>query len=229
MRGNDSFRVTGTRAAGAATNEARIGSPRAQIGGKRDTVEMESIGIRVRSWNEEEVKHAARVAGGSHSWRPSLGATVAQGGGGGSRSSLSASPGRGDLRQSVHKMVKQKGVSSGRKYTSKYRGVHQTFPTGRWEAQFRRNGKPTSLGCFDHEEDAAKAYDRMMLWCELHADQFASTTLSPQKQGAAALNFDVSTYANDVHALERISQDDLMLELRRLGRCQSGTALSLDP
>lgn len=126
-------------------------------------------------------------------------------------------------------MVKQKGVSSGRKYTSKYRGVHQTFPTGRWEAQFRRNGKPTSLGCFDHEEDAAKAYDRMMLWCELHADQFASTTLSPQKQGAAALNFDVSTYANDVHALERISQDDLMLELRRLGRCQSGTALSLDP
>jgi len=27
--------------------------------------------------------------------------------------------------------------------------VHQTFPTKRWEAQFRRNGKPTSLGCFD--------------------------------------------------------------------------------
>lgn len=33
-----------------------------------------------------------------------------------------------------------------RVYTSRYRGVHQTFPTRRWEAQFRRNGKPTSLG-----------------------------------------------------------------------------------
>lgn len=206
-----------------------MGTTRTQIGGKRDAAEMESIGIRVRSWDEEEVRHAARVAGGSRSWRPSFGATFASNGGGGSRSSLSASPGRGDVRQSVHKMAKQKGVSSGRTYTSKYRGVHQTFPTGRWEAQFRRNGKPTSLGCFDHEEDAARAYDRMMLWCELHASELVTTTLSPQKQGAAALNFDVSTYANDVHALERISQDDLMLELRRLGRCQPGTAFALDP
>eukprot|EP00740_Mantoniella_antarctica_P003912 CAMPEP_0181357156 /NCGR_PEP_ID=MMETSP1106-20121128/4802_1 /TAXON_ID=81844 /ORGANISM="Mantoniella antarctica, Strain SL-175" /LENGTH=420 /DNA_ID=CAMNT_0023469983 /DNA_START=148 /DNA_END=1411 /DNA_ORIENTATION=+ len=71
-------------------------------------------------------------------------------------------------RQSVHKVARQKGVSSGRTYTSKYRGVHQTFPTKRWEAQFRRNGKPTSLGCFDQEEEAAHAYDSMMVWCELH-------------------------------------------------------------
>ncbi len=28
------------------------------------------------------------------------------------------------------------------------RGVHQTFTTKRWAAQFRRNGKPTSLGTF---------------------------------------------------------------------------------
>jgi hypothetical protein len=35
------------------------------------------------------------------------------------------------------KVSKAKGQSSGRTYTSKYRGVHQTFPTKRWEAQFR--------------------------------------------------------------------------------------------
>ena len=36
------------------------------------------------------------------------------------------------------------------------------------------------------------------------------------------LNFDVATYTNDLHALEHMSQDDLMLELRRLGRAQAG-------
>lgn len=46
----------------------------------------------------------------------------------------------------VSKAVKSKSNASGRTYTSRFRGVHQTFPTRRWEAQFRRNGKPTSLG-----------------------------------------------------------------------------------
>jgi hypothetical protein len=52
------------------------------------------------------------------------------------------------LRSSVPKITraaKVKGQGS-RTYTSKFRGVHQTFPTRRWEAQFRKNGKPTSLG-----------------------------------------------------------------------------------
>ena len=94
------------------------------------------------------------------------------------RTHVSAADGKDDFvsrqvgetgaRQSVHKVARQKGVSTGRTYTSRYRGVHQTFPTRRWEAQFRRNGKPTSLGCFDHEEEAARAYDRMLVWCELH-------------------------------------------------------------
>eukprot|EP00775_Hariotina_reticulata_P012372 gene12372-12507_t len=59
--------------------------------------------------------------------------------------------GSGDLRLmiSISGVGKVGGGAGGRTYTSRFRGVHQTFPTRRWEAQFRRNGKPTSLGCFD--------------------------------------------------------------------------------
>lgn len=92
---------------------------------------------------------------------------------------------------------KAKGNSNGRTYTSKFRGVHQTFPTKRWEAQFRRNGKPTSLGCFDAEEEAARAYDKMMLWCELHH-------ATGVKGGIT--NFDHSDYEQDVSWLLNITQ-----------------------
>jgi hypothetical protein len=100
----------------------------------------------------------------------------------------------------------------GRSYTSKYRGVHQTFPTRRWEAQFRRNGRPTSLGCFDHEEEAARAYDKMMLWCELHG-------VSNVKGGVT--NFDVADYESDVHWLQQVTQDELVQILRSDGRRQA--------
>ncbi|GBF96070.1 AP2-like ethylene-responsive transcription factor [Raphidocelis subcapitata] len=100
----------------------------------------------------------------------------------------------------------------GRTFTSRFRGVHQTFPTRRWEAQFRRNGKPTSLGCFDREEDAAAAYDRMMLWLEMHGG-------GGSKGGVT--NFDVSRYAGDLAWLASISQDALIEALRTEGRRQA--------
>lgn len=37
----------------------------------------------------------------------------------------------------LSKAVKTKSNTAGRTYTSRFRGVHQTFPTRRWEAQFR--------------------------------------------------------------------------------------------
>lgn len=108
--------------------------------------------------------------------------------------------------------AKGKATSSGRTYTSKFRGVHQTFPTRRWEAQFRRNGKPTSLGCFDREEEAARAYDKMMLWCELH-------NASGVKGGIT--NFDPTEYEADIPLLQQISQDELVAILRSDGRRQA--------
>eukprot|EP00238_Polyblepharides_amylifera_P006231 CAMPEP_0196577538 /NCGR_PEP_ID=MMETSP1081-20130531/6594_1 /TAXON_ID=36882 /ORGANISM="Pyramimonas amylifera, Strain CCMP720" /LENGTH=166 /DNA_ID=CAMNT_0041896493 /DNA_START=260 /DNA_END=760 /DNA_ORIENTATION=+ len=132
----------------------------------------------------------------------------------------------GGTRQSVHKVARQKGVSSGRTYTSKYRGVHQTFPTKRWEAQFRRAGKPTSLGCFDNEEEAARAYDKMMVWIELHSADIRPT-MGHLKGGGT--NFDVREYLEDVPELNRLSQDELVQMLRREGRSQaaSNTAAAL--
>jgi len=131
-----------------------------------------------------------------------------------------ADDGSAELRQSVHKAAGKKGIAGARTYTSRYRGVHQTFPTRRWEAQFRRAGKPTSLGCFDREEEAARAYDKMMLWCEIHHADLR--TLGLLRNGVT--NFPPGDYAPDMTALREMSQDDLVAELRRMGRLQSAGA-----
>ena len=102
-----------------------------------------------------------------------------------------------------------KNQVSGKPFTSRFRGVHRTVPTKRWEAQFRKDGKPTSLGCFDSEESAAIAYDKMMIWCELH-----------QRGGnkGCLTNFDPERYKDDLAWLQSISQDELLKELRKKGR-----------
>jgi AP2-like factor (euAP2 lineage) len=138
--------------------------------------------------------------------------------------------------------VPKPGGGGGRTFTSRFRGVHQTFPTRRWEAQFRRAGRPTSLGapafgrdrglgvrkhraragaalcsgaapqplptdpkpaptpagCFDREEDAARAYDRMMLWIEMHGAGSGAR--------GGVTNFDVSAYAGDLAWLAGVTQ-----------------------
>ena len=68
----------------------------------------------------------------------------------------------------------------------------------------RRNGKPTSLGCFDHEEQAARAYDKMMLWCELHNS-------SGVKGGIT--NFDPTEYEKDLQHLSSVTQVRSRLKL----------------
>lgn len=99
--------------------------------------------------------------------------------------------------------------TSKRPFTSRFRGVHRTVSTKRWEAQFRKNGKPTSLGCFDSEESAARAYDKMILWSELHGKAGAKPSV---------MNFDPEQYKQIAPWLQRISQDGLLQALRREGR-----------
>lgn len=141
----------------------------------------------------------------------------------------------------LHKGMKQQRTQTGRKFTSQFRGVHQTFPTRRWEAQFRRGGRPTSLGCFDEEEQAAQvrrvcdtaagslcmcprctsfisslqAYDRMMLWCHLHGE------FGTLKHGIT--NYDMKEYESEYEWLSTVSQEELIESLRGHGRKQAAS------
>lgn len=158
----------------------------------------------------------ALLSGGpGHPGLGSLGLGVAPSGGMMGSGGPGAGVGPGALPRSLGragKASKSKGSGGGRTYTSRFRGVHQTFPTRRWEAQFRRAGKPTSLGCFDREEEAARAYDKMMLWCELH-------NVTGVKGGIT--NFELSEYEGDVAWLQKITQDQLVQVLRSDGRRQA--------
>ena len=104
--------------------------------------------------------------------------------------------------------------AGGKLYTSKYRGVHQTFPTQRWEAQFRKAGKPTSLGCFNTEDEAARAYDTMMVWEMIHQPD----AKNPEKM---ITNFPLGDYEGKLKDLQGMQQEELLLGLRRCGRKQA--------
>jgi hypothetical protein len=79
--------------------------------------------------------------------------------------------------------------------------------TGRWEARCWIGGKQTSLGTFGCEEEAARAWDRMVLW-RCKADG--------KKEEEVQLNVPLSEYSDDeVTALQSCTQKEMIEELRR--------------
>jgi len=58
------------------------------------------------------------------------------------------------MQQNMWNKRKQRG-----NYSSKYKGVNRSKNENKWESRITCNGKTISLGYFDDEEKAAKAYD----------------------------------------------------------------------
>jgi len=52
-------------------------------------------------------------------------------------------------------------------------------------------------GCFDLEEQAARAYDKMMIWCDLHKATGAKGGIT---------NYDHSEYEGEMEYLRNVSQ-----------------------
>ena len=78
------------------------------------------------------------------------------------------------------------------------------------------------------KEEAARAYDRMMVWCELHGQDSRGGAKHANKSVPSGfttvpLNFEYGEYESDFERLRQISQDDLVQNLRRQGRLQAAS------
>jgi hypothetical protein len=78
---------------------------------------------------------------------------------------------------------------------SRFRGVCLEKKSRRWKSQIAIDNKQTQLGTFDEEDEAARAYDRVSIWCRIH---------DKTKNGGYKLNFDSSNYAGEEAALSAV-------------------------
>jgi hypothetical protein len=99
-------------------------------------------------------------------------------------------------------------------FTSTYRGVTYTSATRRWRAQIKLKGTVSYLGEFDTEKGAARAYDRMAVWCQLRG----LVKKGPKGKGAGSfledLNFHYADYEGELDELGRMTQDEVVLRSR---------------
>jgi DNA repair exonuclease SbcCD ATPase subunit len=81
-----------------------------------------------------------------------------------------------------------------------------TLEDGRWKARCTIGGKPTFLGAFGSEEEAARACDRMTLW---------SCKAGGKEKEEVLLNFPLSEYSDDeVTALQGCTLEKMLKKLR---------------
>jgi hypothetical protein len=90
--------------------------------------------------------------------------------------------------------------------TSTFTGVTFVKSTGRWRAfTSDGDGKDTHLGCYGTREEAARAYDRMMVWLQLHGHT---------RKGGFTFNFERGKYQSEEAELKSLSQEAMVEKLR---------------
>jgi hypothetical protein len=93
---------------------------------------------------------------------------------------------------------------------SGYTRVTLDTRTGRWLARCGIGGRRTSLGTFGSEEEAARAWERMMLW---------SCKADGKIKEEVQLNFPLFEYGDDeVTALQGLTQEEMIHKLRQTGQ-----------
>ena len=94
------------------------------------------------------------------------------------------------------------GAASG---SSRFWGVYLEKKSGQWMSKITIDNMETHLGRFDQEDEAARACDRMSIWCKIHGKT---------KKGGYKLNFDSINYAGEEDELRVCTQADLMKRLK---------------
>ena len=99
-------------------------------------------------------------------------------------------------------------------------GVHaNTHTPGRWHANLSSIGKVKYLGTFGTPEEAARAHDRMVIWCELHEE--------PRRR-RLKLNFSRGEYEREREDIRAVpTRDAMVTRLRHDAKHTGGGVASL--
>jgi hypothetical protein len=102
--------------------------------------------------------------------------------------------------------------------SSTWRGVCIVESTGRWRAQCYLDSKKTYLCSFGTPEEAARTYDRMMMWCELHEEP---------RRGGLKLNFPRGDYEREREDIIAVpTRDAMVTKLRQKAECAGAASVT---